>query len=54
MWDHVDALFAKYEHLPVGEKKRQVGLAVPAGRMGLPDDYRGPAVFLRPATRTTS
>ncbi len=46
MWDHVDALFAKYEHLPVGEKKRQVGLAVPAGRMGLPDDYRGPAVFL--------
>ena len=44
--DHVDALFAKYEHLPVGEKKRQVGLAVPAGRMGLPDDYRGPAVFL--------
>jgi D-sorbitol dehydrogenase (acceptor) len=46
MWDHVDALFAKYEHLPLGEKKRQVGLAVPAGRMGLPDDYRGAAVFL--------
>jgi D-sorbitol dehydrogenase (acceptor) len=46
MWDHVDALFAKYEHLAVGEKKRQVGLAVPAGRMGLPDDYRGAAVFL--------
>jgi D-sorbitol dehydrogenase (acceptor) len=46
MWDNVDALFAKYEHLPVGEKKRQVGLAVPAGRMGLPDDFRGAAVFL--------
>jgi len=46
MWDQVDALFAKYEHLPVGEKKRQVGLAVPAGRMGLPDDYRGAALFL--------
>ena len=46
MWDHVDALFAKYEHLPIGEKKRQVGVAVPAGRMGLPDDYCGPAVFL--------
>jgi NAD(P)-dependent dehydrogenase (short-subunit alcohol dehydrogenase family) len=46
MWDHVDALFAKYEHLPLGEKKRQVGVAVPAGRMGLPDDYRGAAVFL--------
>jgi D-sorbitol dehydrogenase (acceptor) len=46
MWDHVDALFAKYEHLPLGYKKRQVGVAVPAGRMGLPDDYRGAAVFL--------
>lgn len=46
MWDTVDALFAKYENLKVGEKKRQVGLAVPAGRMGTPDDYRGVAVFL--------
>ncbi|TIR95035.1 MAG: SDR family oxidoreductase, partial [Mesorhizobium sp.] len=32
--------------LPIGEKKRQVGLAVPAGRMGDPDDHRGAAVFL--------
>jgi NAD(P)-dependent dehydrogenase (short-subunit alcohol dehydrogenase family) len=46
MWDQVDALFAKYEHRPIGEKKRLVGEAVPYGRMGLPDDYRGPAVFL--------
>ena len=46
MWDQVDALFAKYENLPLGEKKRQVGLAVPVGRMGVPDDYRGAAVFL--------
>jgi acetoin reductase-like protein len=46
MWDHVDSLFAKYEHLPLGEKKRLVGLAVPFGRMGLPDDYVGAAVFL--------
>jgi NAD(P)-dependent dehydrogenase (short-subunit alcohol dehydrogenase family) len=46
MWDHVDALFAKYEHLPLGEKKRQVGVAVPAGRMGTPHDYSGAAVFL--------
>src|SRR5207245_1534385 len=44
MWDQVDALFARYENLPIGEKKRQVGLAVPAGRMGDPDDYRGAAV----------
>ena len=46
MWDHVDSLFAKYENRPIGEKKRLVGEAVPLGRMGLPDDYRGPAVFL--------
>jgi acetoin reductase-like protein len=46
MWDTVDSLFAKYENRPIGEKKKLVGLAVPFGRMGRPDDYRGPAVFL--------
>jgi D-sorbitol dehydrogenase (acceptor) len=46
MWKHVDSLFAKYENLAVGEKKRQVGLAVPLGYMGTPDDVAGPAVFL--------
>jgi NAD(P)-dependent dehydrogenase (short-subunit alcohol dehydrogenase family) len=49
MWDQVDALFAKYEGLPLGEKKRQVGLAVPYGRMGTPDDLVGAAVFLASA-----
>ena len=46
MWDHVDSLFAKYERRPIGEKKRLVGEAVPAGRMGVPEDYGGAAVFL--------
>jgi D-sorbitol dehydrogenase (acceptor) len=46
MWDHVDALFARYEHRPTGEKKRLVGEAVPYGRMGLPDDLAGAALFL--------
>lgn len=46
MWDEVDALFAKYEKLPLGEKKKQVGLAVPCGRMGRPEDMTGMAVFL--------
>ena len=46
MWDHVDALFAKYENLQLGEKKRQVGLAVPYGRIGVPADIAGAAVFL--------
>lgn len=46
MWKHVDALFAKYEHLPIGEKKRLVGLAVPLGYMGAPEDVAGAAVFL--------
>lgn len=46
MWDHVDALFARYEHLQPGEKKRAVGLAVPLGRMGTPADLAGAAIFL--------
>lgn len=46
MWDVVDAQFAKYENLPLGEKKRQVGAAVPYGRMGFPEDMAGAAVFL--------
>jgi NAD(P)-dependent dehydrogenase (short-subunit alcohol dehydrogenase family) len=46
MWDEVDALFAKYENLQIGEKKRQVGEAVPYGRMGRSEDFIGAAVFL--------
>lgn len=46
MWDKVDALFAKYEDLEVGQKKREVGEAVPLGRMGVPDDFIGAAIFL--------
>lgn len=46
MWKHVDALFAKFENLPLGEKQKQVGLAVPLGYMGSPNDICGAAVFL--------
>jgi NAD(P)-dependent dehydrogenase (short-subunit alcohol dehydrogenase family) len=46
MWDQVDALFAKYENRPLGEKKRLVGEGVPYGRMGRPDDLAGAALFL--------
>ncbi len=46
MWKHVDELFAKYENLPIGEKKIQVGKAVPLGYMGDPTDIAGAAVFL--------
>lgn len=46
MWDHVDSLFARAEGLPPGEKKRRVGLEVPLGRMGVPADIAGAAVFL--------
>ena len=46
MWDDVDALFAKYENRPKGEKKRLVGEAVPYGRMGKAEDLTGMAVFL--------
>jgi D-sorbitol dehydrogenase (acceptor) len=46
MWDEVDALFAKYENKPLGQKKREVGEGVPYGRMGRPEDLTGMAVFL--------
>jgi D-sorbitol dehydrogenase (acceptor) len=45
-WDHVDELFARYEGLKPGEKKKQVGAAVPYGRMGTAEDLTGMAVFL--------
>lgn len=45
-WDGVDAFFAKHEGKPPGQKKREVGAAVPYGRMGTPDDLTGMAVFL--------
>jgi NAD(P)-dependent dehydrogenase (short-subunit alcohol dehydrogenase family) len=49
MWDQVDAMFARYENLALGEKKIQVGKAVPFGRMGRPEDLAGMAVFLASA-----
>jgi len=48
-WKGVDALFAKYENRPIGEKKRLVGEAVPFGRMATPEDLTGMAVFLASA-----
>jgi galactitol 2-dehydrogenase len=45
-WDGVDAMFAKYENRPKGEKKRLVGAAVPIGRMATADDLTGMAIFL--------
>ncbi|HEY0266908.1 MAG TPA: L-iditol 2-dehydrogenase [Rhizomicrobium sp.] len=48
-WDHVDSLFARYEGLAPGEKKRQVGAAVPFGRMARPDEISGLATFLASA-----
>jgi D-sorbitol dehydrogenase (acceptor) len=46
MWAQVDALFARHEGLQPGEKKAAVGKAVPLGRMGVPQDVAGAAVFL--------
>ena len=45
-WDGVDALFARYENRPLGEKKRLVAAEVPFGRMGTAEDLVGMAVFL--------
>jgi NAD(P)-dependent dehydrogenase (short-subunit alcohol dehydrogenase family) len=46
MWVRVDALYAQQFGLPLGEKKREVGLAVPYGRMGHPWEVASAAVFL--------
>ena len=45
-WDNVDAFFAKYENKAPGQKKTEVGNAVPFGRMGTAQDLTGMAVFL--------
>ena len=45
-WDGVDAFFARYEGKAPGQKKREVGAAVPFGRMGTAQDLVGMAVFL--------
>ena len=48
-WDGVDAFFARYENKAPGQKKREVGAAVPFGRMGTAEDLTGMAVFLASA-----
>ena len=45
-WDGVDALFAKFEGKALGQKKKEVGDAVPFGRMAQAEDLTGMAVFL--------
>ena len=45
-WDGVDAFFAKHENKAPGQKKKEVGAAVPYGRMGTAQDLTGMAVFL--------
>jgi NAD(P)-dependent dehydrogenase (short-subunit alcohol dehydrogenase family) len=46
MWVRVDALYSRQFGLPLGEKKREVGHAVPYGRMGHPCEVAAAAVFL--------
>ena len=45
-WDGVDAFFARYEGKKLGQKKKEVGEAVPFGRMGTAEDLIGMALFL--------
>lgn len=45
-WDGVDAFFAKHENKAPGQKRAEVGAAVPFGRMGTAEDLTGMAIFL--------
>ncbi len=45
-WDGVDQEFARLEGKAPGQKRAEVDAAVPFGRMGVPDDLTGLAVFL--------
>lgn len=45
-WDGVDAFFAEYENKAPGQKRKEVGEAVPLGRMGTAEDLTGMAIFL--------
>lgn len=45
-WEGVDEFFAKIENKKPGQKKKEVGEAVPFGRMGVAEDLTGMAVFL--------
>lgn len=45
-WDDVDAQFSSLENKAPGQKKQEVGAAVPFGRMGTADDLTGMAIFL--------
>jgi len=46
MWETVDSLFAHYENKIPGQKKKEVGEAVPLGYMGEPFEVARVAVFL--------
>jgi NAD(P)-dependent dehydrogenase (short-subunit alcohol dehydrogenase family) len=46
MWGSVDALFAKFEGKEIGQKRREVGEAVPLGYMAQPFEIARVAVFL--------
>ncbi|MEK9552606.1 MAG: SDR family oxidoreductase, partial [Alphaproteobacteria bacterium] len=46
MWKTVDSLFAEFENKPLGQKKVEVGEAVPLGYMGHPFEVARVAVFL--------
>lgn len=49
MGDLVDKLFTHYDGRPTGERKKHAHLEVPLGRIGVPEDLVGAAVFLASA-----
>ena len=46
MWAAVDALYARQDNIPLGEKTRQVRSTIPYGRLAAPEEIAAAAVFL--------
>jgi D-sorbitol dehydrogenase (acceptor) len=46
MWTHIDAEFVRYTGAKPGATKEAAAAAIPYGRIGVPEDYGGIAVFL--------
>ncbi len=46
MWAAADALYARKDNIPIGEKTRKVSSAIPYGRLALPQEIAAAVLSL--------